>query len=75
MGKKAATDAIMTQAVSPAPNQRTNNGRKDRSGNAPKIMTSGVIVTSNGFLLPAMKAVGKATEKASISPQSKFRKL
>ena len=37
---------------------------------APKIITSGVIVTSNGFLLPAMKAIGRAMENASTNPHN-----
>ncbi len=65
----------MIAAAFPAPNQSTRRGRKDRSGSAPKSITSGVSVRSNLFLLPATKAMGRAIEKASTRPQVKVRKL
>ncbi len=65
----------MMAAALPAPSQSTRSGRKDRSGSAPKSITSGVSVKSNRFLLPAAKAIGKAIEKASTRPHVKLRKL
>jgi predicted oxidoreductase len=75
IGKNAATEAIIIAAESPGPNHKTSKGRKDRSGRAPNNITSGVRVTSNGFLLPATKAVGRAIEKANTSPKIRLMKL
>lgn len=75
MGKNAATEAMTMAAALPAPNQRTKSGKKDKSGRAPKSMTSGVKVKSTLFLLPAANAMGNATEKASTRPQDRLTKL